>query len=83
MEIVRTLKTFQNSHVGWNIMMESMWMFDINYVTWNNIGICSYVQMLVTLCMFSMTVPNYVIYIKRPHKFLRLVRTLYKIGSCT
>ena len=61
-------------------MKELMWMFDVHYIIWN-IVVHSYAQLFVTLCVFSKIVPSYVI--KRPHKFLCMVRTLHETGSGT
>ena len=34
--MVRTLKEIRNLPWGGDISMELMWIFDIDYVTWNN-----------------------------------------------
>ena len=43
----------------------------------------SYVQLLVTLCVFSTIVPSYMIYVKRPCNFLCAIRALRETDSCT
>ena len=41
----------------------------------------SYVRLLAMGWALSTIVPSYVIYVKRPHKFLRTVRALHETSS--
>ena len=43
----------------------------------------SYVHLLATVGVFSTIVPSYVIYVNRPHKFPRTVRSFRETGSCS
>ena len=71
------VKTFYNSPGGGDLTKELKWMVNVHYLAWNNSG--SYVQLLAMLYVVSIIVPSYVIYVKYPHKFIRMVQ---KNDSC-
>ena len=77
--MVPTLQTFEISR-GMGSLKELKLM--CNEELRNSEHFCSYVKFFAPLCAFSI-VPSYSIYIKRPHTFLRVVRTLRETVSGT
>ena len=52
---------------------EQMWTFDVDHVTWNNRR--KHAQRWKQIYVRTTIVPSYVIYVKRPHTFLRKMST--------
>ena len=62
---------------GRDIMKEPMWTFDVDYVTQNYSTYNCYVMRVFY------EVPSYMIYVRRPRTFFRMVQMLHETGSCT
>ena len=77
--VVRTLTHIQPParRVGRDTTMDPMWMFDVDYLTQNNIS--SQLRIIVSNAAVSTIVPSYVIYVKRRYK---LLPTVHRFRTC-